>query len=88
MVKREVQALSDVLTSILPVPPLSFDQLKIVPRIPAFDPGPLGIVPSAPDWSQYAPPRALRHRTPRSNLAERTSPLVTPRQSSGLSGRY
>jgi restriction system protein len=55
-VDRQVKALEDILTSILPLPPLTFERLKVVPKLPSFDPGQLGIVPSPPDWSEYAPP--------------------------------
>jgi restriction system protein len=54
-VERQIKALDDVLTSILPTPPLSFDRLKVSPQTSRFDPGPLGVAPPAPDWNQYAP---------------------------------
>ena len=47
--------LDEVLTSVLPLRPLSFDRLMAVPRIPEFDPGPLGPAPPAPDWNDFAP---------------------------------
>ena len=54
-VERQITALDDVLTSILPARPLSFDQLKVTPKTPRFDPGPLDVAPAAPDWNQHAP---------------------------------
>ncbi len=50
-----------MLTSILPVSPLSFERLKVCPKEPSFDPGPLGIAHPVPDWHEYAPiePRGL-----------------------------
>jgi restriction system protein len=54
-VEQQVKALDEVLTSILPVAPLSFDRMMAIPEIPTFHPGSLGITPPVPDWSQYAP---------------------------------
>jgi restriction system protein len=55
-VDRQVRTLDEILTSILPLRPLTFDRLKIVPRPAAFSPGPLATAQPAPDWSAYAPP--------------------------------
>ena len=41
-VHERMKALDEVLTSVLPLRPLSFDRLMAVPRTPEFDPGPLG----------------------------------------------
>ena len=41
-VQERMKALDEVLTSVLPLRPLSFDRLMAVPRTPEFDPGPLG----------------------------------------------
>ncbi len=54
-VDRQIAAIDEVLTRILPLAPLSFDRLKVVPKLPSFDPGPLAIAHPAPDWNQYAP---------------------------------
>ena len=61
-VQEQVKSLDEVLTSVLPLPPMSFDQLMAAPQTPAFDPGPLGVAGSGPDWSDFAParPRGLR----------------------------
>ena len=50
-----MKALDEVLTSVLPLRPLSFDRLMAVPRTPDFDPGPLGPALPAPDWNDFAP---------------------------------
>jgi restriction system protein len=52
-----MKALDAVLTSVLPLRPLSFDRLMAVPRTPDFDPGPLGPAPAGPDWNDFAPVR-------------------------------
>lgn len=39
---RRIAILDQVLTSILTLSPLSFEQLKVTPQLPHFDPGPLG----------------------------------------------
>ena len=54
-VQERLKALEEVLTSVLPLRPLSFDRLMAAPRIPEFDPGPLGVAPAAPDWNDFAP---------------------------------
>src|SRR5271168_249540 len=59
-----------MLTSVLPLPPMSFDRLMATPRTPPFDPGPLGVAVPGPDWSDFAPAKPgglLRflHRTAR-----------------------
>jgi restriction system protein len=51
----QIRLLDQVLTGVLPLSPLSFEQLKVSPEIPDFDPGPLGIAARTPDWSEYAP---------------------------------
>jgi hypothetical protein len=45
-----------VLTSVLPLPALSFERLTVSPRVAQFDPGPLGIAIPAPNWEDFAPP--------------------------------
>jgi restriction system protein len=55
-IDRQVRTLDEALTSILPLQPLTFDRLKVVPQLPAFNPGSLGTAQPAPDWSAYAPP--------------------------------
>ena len=55
-VEEQVKFLDEVLTSVLPMPALTFDSLKVTPELPAFDPGHLGIAEPAPDWTDYEPP--------------------------------
>src|SRR5215813_6706641 len=52
---RRVRVLDGVLTDSLSSPPLAFEQLKISPNIPRFDPGPLGTGAPEPEWVDYAP---------------------------------
>ena len=53
---RQVKVLDEILTNSLSRPPLAFQQFKVSPRIPSFDPGSLGIPAPAPEWADYAPP--------------------------------
>ncbi len=53
--QEQMKALDEVLTSALPLRPLSFDRLTTAPRTPEFDPGPLGTALPAPDWTEFAP---------------------------------
>jgi restriction system protein len=55
VVGERMKALGAVLTSVLPLPPLSFERLLAAPRTPDFDPGPLGTPVPPPDWGDYAP---------------------------------
>jgi restriction system protein len=52
---RQVRVLDGVLTDSLSCPPLTFQQLKVSPSIPGFDPGPLGSPAPEPEWAEYAP---------------------------------
>jgi restriction system protein len=54
-VQEQIKILEEVLTSVLPLPPMSFDRLMATPRTLAFDPGPLGVAVPGPDWSDFAP---------------------------------
>jgi restriction system protein len=54
-VQAQIKSLEEVLTSVLPLPPMSFDRLTATPRTPAFEPGPLGVAVPGPDWSDFAP---------------------------------
>ena len=54
-VQERMKVLDEVLTSVLPLRPLSFGQLMAAPRTPDFDPGPLGPALPAPDWNDFAP---------------------------------
>ena len=54
-VGERLKALGEVLTSVLPLRPLSFDRLLAAPRVPEFDPGPLGSALPEPDWDDFAP---------------------------------
>jgi restriction system protein len=56
-VEERMKVLEEVLTSSLPLQPLSFDRLLAAPRTPEFDPGPLGAALAAPDWADFAPAR-------------------------------
>jgi restriction system protein len=55
VVQEQVKSLEEVLTSVLPLPPMSFDRLMATPQTPPFDPGPLGVADPGPDWSDFAP---------------------------------
>jgi restriction system protein len=57
VVQEQVRGLEEVLASVLPLPPVSFDRLMVTPRTPAFDPGPLGAAVPGPEWSDFAPAR-------------------------------
>jgi restriction system protein len=61
-VQEQIDSLDEVLTSVLALPPVSFDRLTATPRTPPFDPGPLGVAVPAPDWSDFAPARPGRLR--------------------------
>ena len=50
-----MKAIGEVLTSVLPLRPLTFERLLAAPREPGFDPGPLGSALPAPDWDDFAP---------------------------------
>jgi restriction system protein len=54
-VEERMKALGEVLTSVLPLRPLTFERLLAAPREPGFDPGPLGSPVPAPDWAEFAP---------------------------------
>jgi restriction system protein len=54
-VQEQIKNLEEVLTSVLPLPPMSFDRLMATPRTPGFEPGPLGVAVPGPDWSDFAP---------------------------------
>jgi restriction system protein len=54
-VQEQVKSLEEVLTGVLPLPPMSFERLMATPRTPPFDPGPLGAADPGPDWSDFAP---------------------------------
>ena len=53
--EERLTALGEVLTSVLPLRPLSFDRLLAAPRVPDFDPGPLESALPGPDWDDFAP---------------------------------
>ena len=54
-VQEQVKILAEVLTSVLPRPALTFERLMAAPKVAPFDPGELGQVMAAPDWSEFAP---------------------------------
>jgi restriction system protein len=53
--QAQLKALGEVLTSVLPLRPLTFERLLAAPKTPDFDPGPLAAAPPAPQWKDYAP---------------------------------
>ena len=53
--QARMKALGEVLTSVLPSRPLTFERLLAAPRTPEFDPGPLAAARPAPEWKDYAP---------------------------------
>jgi len=55
-VEQQVKILDEILTGILSLPVLTFDALKVTPVLPRFDPGPVAVAASAPDWKDYAVP--------------------------------
>jgi len=57
-VREQMKALGEVLASALPFRPLTFERLLAAPRVPDFDPGPLGPVLPAPHWDDFAPAAA------------------------------
>jgi restriction system protein len=54
-VRERITSLDEVLTSVLALPPMSFDRLMVTARTPPFDPGPLGVAATGPQWSDFAP---------------------------------
>jgi len=54
-VEERMKALGEVLTSVLPLRPLTFERLLAASRVPDFDPGPLGSALPPPDWGDFAP---------------------------------
>jgi restriction system protein len=53
--QAQLKALGEVLTSVLPLRPITFERLLATPKTPDFDPGPLAVTPPAPEWNDYAP---------------------------------
>jgi restriction system protein len=53
---RQINALDEILTGILSLPTLTFAVLKVTPEIPRFDPGPMGVAESAPEWKDFSVP--------------------------------
>jgi restriction system protein len=54
-VERQVKIIDEVLTSVLPLPAWSFERLMVSPRVTPFDPGPIGVPTSEPNWEDFAP---------------------------------
>jgi restriction system protein len=77
-VQAQLKALGEVLTSALPLRPLTFERLLAAPKTPDFDPGPLADAASAPEWKDYVPApvsglaRFFGGRQGRQNAAART----------------
>ena len=59
-VQAQLKALGEVLTSVLPLRPLTFERLLAAPKTPDFDPGPLAAAAPAPEWKDYVPAPAGR----------------------------
>lgn len=55
--QARMKALGEVLTSALPLRPLTFERLLAAPRTPEFEPGPLADARPAPQWKDYEPAR-------------------------------
>jgi len=55
-VERQIRVLDEILTSVLRLPALTFDVLRVTPELPRFDPGPMGVAEPSPDWKDYAVP--------------------------------
>lgn len=72
-VQRQIKALDEMLSSVVQLEPLTFDQLVTRPAIARFDPGPLSVALAAPDWAAYAPaqPTGLARLTGRSRYRRR-----------------
>ena len=51
----QVSALDEILTSILTLVPLTFEQLMSAPKVTSFQPGAAGTPLPAPDWNAFAP---------------------------------
>jgi restriction system protein len=58
---RQIRVLDELLRDSLSRPPLTFQQLRVSPRMLSFEPGPLGTSTPEPKWAKYAPsePRGL-----------------------------
>jgi len=56
-VQEQIKNLDEVLSSALPLAPMSFDRLTATARTPPFDPGPLGAAQPDPNWRDFAPAR-------------------------------
>jgi len=58
---EQVKHLDEVLTSVLSLPPVNFDQLMVTPRMPPLDPGADHEADTpGPDWDDFAPARPGR----------------------------
>ena len=78
-VEERMQALGAVLTSVLPLPPLSFERLLAAPRTPEFDPGPLGTpVPPPSHLDEDTGHTAMIERPSSERLAARTKSICPP----------
>jgi restriction system protein len=56
LIEVQVRALDEILTSILTLAPLTFQQLMSVPKVTPFQPGAMGMPLPTPDWDAFAPP--------------------------------
>jgi restriction system protein len=57
-VDQRLKNLDEVLTSVLALPPVSFERLTELPDTPRFEPGSLGRKTPEPDWTDFAPVRS------------------------------
>ena len=73
LVQRQIKALDEMLSSVVRLEPLSFDQLLAAPTIPRFDPGWLGVPLAAPNWDTFtpAPPAGLSRLFRRTRYKQR-----------------
>lgn len=60
-VADEIRHLDQILVAVLNRPPITFEDLKVRPQTPPFQPGRLGTPLTAPNWQEYAPvePRGM-----------------------------
>lgn len=54
-VEQQAKTLDEVLTSVLSLPSMSFEQLMVSPRVRPFDPGALGLPIPSPKWEDFVP---------------------------------
>jgi restriction system protein len=55
-VERIADSFENMLTDVLSFPALTFGVLRVVPKLPRFDPGSLSVAEPSPNWEDYAVP--------------------------------